>query len=142
MSTLREKVIALFADEETPPVEPATPLGYLPGQAPPVVPAGVANLPVTPEAVTPPVTPPPVTPPATPPATPPGKSIQETIDEALRIQKAEMEAGFKEKLKGITSNTTPPPAVAPPPEPPAEGVDFKKWNQKVSEISKRIANQN
>ena len=133
MSTMKEKIIALFAAEETPPVTPASPLGYLPGEAPPVTPPAQ-----------PPVTPPPVEPvqPPVPPVTPPAMSVEDTLAEALRIQKAELEAGFKEKLKGITSNTTPPPAI--PPEVPevSDGVDFDKWNKKISEINNRLSNQN
>ena len=63
------------------------------------------------------------------------------ITAALEKQKIEMEAVYNEKLKNVKSNSLPPQVGAPVVPAVQEGVDFKKWNEKVNGIRKRIANQ-
>ena len=120
MSKLLDAIKGLIKAEETPPEPP--PITTTPPADPPVE------------------TPPPVDPPADPP---PEESVDEKIEKALATQKAEMEASFNDKLKGIKSDTTPPPANPPPPvEVPEGSMDFTRWNQEVKDINNRILNKN
>jgi len=109
MSTIKERILAIFAEDEK-PTEPITP-------------------PVTPPVnITPPVTPPPVEP--TQPQVP-------DIEALLAKQKAELEASFADKLKNLKSDSTPPPPIEPTPEPVKSGVDIDDWNKRIEAINKR-----